>query len=163
MFLRKAQEDSYSYSEEEDILKETNFTHIYEIQKFGSCPIEEIEALIKIPIYLKEEGNEFQIIEILQIKGLIDNREVSCSSLKKENDKHNPTISLTTNEIFENFHPRENSFKYIPPENRTLYINCSNSFISCQSIKCKLTGLLNSTSMKIIINMKFQPKILQCK
>lgn len=153
-------------------MKIKKFTHIYEIQKFGSCSIDEIEALIKIPILLKDGNNNFPIIEIQQIKGQIDDREILCTQLNNENlipkENHSSLMStniekLMKNEIFKNFHHGENSFKYMPPENRTLYVNCSNSIISCLSFKCKLTGLLNSTSMKIVLNMEFQPKILQCK
>lgn len=170
LLLGKAQEDSYSYTEEETIMKIKKFTHIYEIQKFGSCSIDEIEALIKIPILLKDGNNNFPIIEIQQIKGRIDDREILCTQLNNEDlipkENHSSLMStniekLMKNEIFKNFHHGENSFKYMPPENRTLYVNCSNSIISCLSFKCKLTGLLNSTSMKIVLNMEFQPKILQ--
>ena len=172
--FRKTQEDSYSYSTEDgnDSPKNIKFEHLYEIQKFGTCAIEEVIITLEVPTFLKEEYNELEITQLIKVTGFVNKEEVSCVDLNKEKvislmEEYNSInlsgLEKTKTEGFEMFHVGENPLKYNPPENRTLYINCSNPTISCITINCKLSGLSNSTNTKLVLTMELQSSIFKCK
>lgn len=171
--FRKTPEDLYSYSREEENPMNRIFEHLYEIQQFGSCAVEEVIVTLKIPSVLQEEENNIEIAKIIQIIGFVNNQEIICFDsnkerfipLKKESnsvlngdfEKSKPIV------VFETIKVAENPLKYVPPENRSLYINCSNPIINCIKVNCKLDGLLNSSNTKILLKMELQSSTFQCK
>ncbi|XP_033228288.1 integrin alpha-8-like isoform X2 [Belonocnema kinseyi] len=167
----KTSEDLYSYSREEKSPKHRIFEHLYEIQQFGSCAVEEVIVTLKIPTVLQEKENNIEIAKIIQIVGFINNQEILCFDSNKERfiplkEESNSVLNGDFEKskpiaVFETINVTENPLKYVPPENRSLYINCSNPIINCIKVNCMLDGLFNSSNTKILLKMELQSSTFQ--
>ncbi|XP_017793585.1 PREDICTED: integrin alpha-8-like [Habropoda laboriosa] len=125
----KAQDDLYSYflEDKDENLNSVQFQHIYEIQKFGVSPINEVILTISIPTIWKHSTGDIQIININHTINYMDGQQFHCTYKKFTMD-----ANVSTN---------------LPPENRSIYINCTNTNVKCTYIKCKLGPFLSSSSV----------------
>ncbi|PBC26440.1 Integrin alpha-PS3 [Apis cerana cerana] len=159
----KAQHDLYSYffENEDKKLNSIQFQHIYEIQKFGASPINQVILTISIPTFWKQSIGDIQIININDTTcSYIDNQPFHCTYL-------NSTVSTAlidnfkiytanTEKYTEKFITDSNFSINFPPKNRSLYVDCINDNIKCTYIKYKLGPFLNSLSIaKISLILDF--------
>lgn len=172
LFLfRKAQHDLYSYffENEDKKLNSIQFQHIYEIQKFGASPINQVILTISIPTFWKQSIGDIQIININDTTcNYIDNQPFHCTYL-------NSTVSTAlidnfkiytanTEKYTEKFITDSNFSINFPPKNRSLYVDCINDNIKCTYIKYKLGPFLNSLSIaKISLILDFYLPNFKCK
>lgn len=168
--LRKAQYDLYSYflETEDKKLNSIQFQHIYEIQKFGASPINEVILTLSIPTFWKQSIGDIQIININDITcSYMDNQPFHCIYL-------NSTVSTTLIDNFKIYTANtEKSEKFItdsnfsinfPPKNRSLYVDCINDNVKCTYIKYKLGPFINSLSIaKLSLILDFNLSNLKCK
>ncbi|OAD54548.1 Integrin alpha-5 [Eufriesea mexicana] len=145
----KAQDDLYSYFLEDgdNKLSSVQFQHIYEIQKFGASPINEVILIVNIPTHWKYSTGNIQIININQTIGYMDGQPFHCTHLTTLVSESK--IDITTTELYtqEKFTMDTNFSRNFPAENRSVYINCTNTNVECTRIKCKLGPFLHSSSV----------------
>ncbi|XP_070157103.1 integrin alpha-PS4 isoform X2 [Polyergus mexicanus] len=170
----KAQENLYSYLRDEESaekpLNSIRFQHFYEVQKFGASPIEEIVLTVKIPTHIRRshDTENIAIVSINDTIGRMDAYQFYCSDLNETYGLSvmSERIAATDNAILvksvENdtharFSIEEDSPMYVPSENRTLYVNCTNSAIKCTRIDCRLGPFLSSLSVaKFLVTLDLQ-------
>nr|XP_033205662.1 integrin alpha-4-like [Bombus vancouverensis nearcticus] len=150
----KAQDNLYSYStdNEDEKLNNIRFQHIYEIQKFGDSPIDEVILTINIPIYWKHSTGDIQIININETISYLDGQPFYCTHLNSTLSTALTNISeiyFSNTELYtqKGFMMDTNFSINSPPENRSIYINCTNANVKCTYIKCELGPFLSSSSV----------------
>lgn len=75
-------------------------------------------------------------------------------------------IDTTTAELYaqEKFTMDTNFSRNFPAENRSIYINCTNTNVECTHIKCKLGPFLHSSSVaKLSLVLDFYLSDFKCK
>ncbi|XP_072762509.1 integrin alpha-8 isoform X2 [Anoplolepis gracilipes] len=169
----KAQGDLYSYLRNEEsekkLLNSIRFQHFYEVQKFGASPIEEAVLTVKIPTHIRRshDTGDIAIVSINDTIGRMDAYEFYCSDSNETDGVSiaSKKIASTNNEILvsaeNNTHARfsieEDAPMNVPSENRTLYVNCTNSAVECLQIDCRLGPFLSSLSVaKFLITLDLQ-------
>lgn len=180
---RKSQEDLYSYfnKEGEKRLETIRFQHVYEVQKFGKSPIEESILTVLVPTRWRDEADD-SVIEIARVNqtfGLMEGKRFYCTdssrttedrvaddviyadsfSVEKSTATERSTSPRKGNHTFERFSIEENPTMTVPPENRTLYLNCTNPAVECTRISCKLGTFASSlTVAKLTVTLDMQLK-----
>ncbi|KAK2575747.1 hypothetical protein KPH14_003637 [Odynerus spinipes] len=172
----KAQEDLYSYfqkdEDDEKYPQSIRFQHIYEVQKFGTSPINEAVLIVEIPTHWKSNNYDIELISINQIIAHKDGHFLECIDLDYSKISQTSTIGITNefdikNKSVESFTTNVTKNKShekltlkeiiptnIPPENRTLFINCTNPMILCKQLKCELNSFISSLSVaKLILTL----------
>ncbi|KOX74851.1 Integrin alpha-8 [Melipona quadrifasciata] len=159
----KAQDNLYSYSLEDENrkLNSIQFQHIYEIQKFGVSPIDEVILTISVPIYWKHNIEDIQIININEIISNLNGQPFYCAY---ENSTASTTlinkseIYSTNTELYtqKEFRMNTNFSINFPPDNRSIYINCTNINVKCTYIICQLGPFISSSSVaKLSLTLDF--------
>lgn len=162
MRIRKARDEFYSYflhdEDEGTKLSSLQFQHMYEVQKCGASPIEEVILTISIPTYWKHSTGDIQIININETIGYMDGQQFYCTPstyLISEPKNHSTYSELNVQEQF----PMGTDLPInLPPENRTVYINCTNTDIKCTRIKCELDPFRSSSTvakLSVILDIYF--------
>ncbi|CAL1684033.1 unnamed protein product [Lasius platythorax] len=165
----KAQENLYSYLREESEKKPPNsvrFQHFYEIQKFGASPIEEAVLTVKIPTHIlrSHDTGDIAIVNINDTIGRMDAYEFYCSDSNEteglsvaSKKMDNAILVRAENNTHARFSIEEDTPMNVPSENRTIYINCTNSAIKCARIDCRLGPFLSSLSVaKFLVTLNLQ-------
>ncbi|XP_076379029.1 integrin alpha-8 [Megalopta genalis] len=162
----KAHTDLYSYYyDEKHKLNNVQFEHIYEVQKFGVSPLEKVILAVSIPSYWKHSTGDVHIINLNKTNGNMDGQQFYCTY-----------TSISTiyprNSIFdvqEEFQSKTNFSLSLPPMNRSIYLNCSNTDIHCTYLECALGPFTVSTSVaKLTLTLdlylkSFEPTMLEMK
>ncbi|XP_076235049.1 integrin alpha-5 [Calliopsis andreniformis] len=149
----KARDDLYEIKKnEEKQLSSLQFQHMYEVQKFGASAVEEVTLEVSIPSHLKHSTGVIEIISINQTSGHMDGQQFYCtpSNFTPQTVLINkPKQSSTHSELStqEKYSAEANYSVNLPPENRTVYINCSNTNVKCTHIKCLLGPFISSSSV----------------
>ncbi|KAL6431766.1 hypothetical protein ACFW04_007349 [Cataglyphis niger] len=172
----KAQENLYSYlrdeENEEKPLNSVRFQHFYEVQKFGASPIEEAVLTVKIPTHIRQshDTGDIAIVSINETIGRMDAYQFYCSDSNETDSElsvaseriiiastDNAILKSAENDTHARFSIEENTPMYMPSENRTLYVNCTNSAIKCARIDCRLGPFLSSLSVaKFLVTLDLQ-------
>lgn len=158
---------SYLRNEESEMrLNSVRFQHFYEVQKFGASPIEEAILTVKIPTHIRRlhDTADIAIVSINDTIGRMDAYQFYCSDSNKTDDGF--FVASTDNAILMNpentktharFSIEEDTPMNLPSENRTLYINCTNSAVECAKIDCRLGPFLSSLSVaKFLVTLDLQ-------
>ncbi|XP_043271605.1 integrin alpha-8-like [Venturia canescens] len=174
----KSQDPIHSYFNKEgdtklDVIR---FQHIWEVQKFGKSPIDESSLAVLLPTYWNDEGHGTEIIRISQVFGLMEGRQFFCTDYKNRTDDEetmvvdslvdqNATISAGAsnsrikNHAMERFSIEETPSSNLPPDSRTIYLNCTNPTVTCTQINCALGTFASSlTVAKLVVTIDLQLK-----
>lgn len=176
--FRKSQDVIHSYfnKEGDEKLDVRRFQHIYEVQKFGQSPIDESSLNVLLPMYWDDEGYRTEIIRISQTFGLMEGKQFFCTdSSNSTSDDDSLAIdslvqqdvtrieqvrnSSDRNRTMERFSIEETTSSNLPPDSRTIYLNCTNPAITCAQISCKLGTFASSlTVAKLVITLDLELK-----
>ncbi|EFA09738.2 Integrin alpha-PS3-like Protein [Tribolium castaneum] len=140
----KSEEQSYSYK---NLTQGRSFAQTYQVQKFGSSPLNEISIEINVPHIL---GHEI-FINLYQPVGTLSGQKLTCSSNFTyivdnnqefgvlEDDKVRSKRSLSQIEVFNKsakVRERITDSTFDALQNRTFYINCSTPGVTCSRVVC---------------------------
>ncbi|XP_078038533.1 integrin alpha-8 [Augochlora pura] len=162
----KANTDLYSYyNDEKHKLNNVKFEHIYEVQKFGVSPLEKVILAVSIPSHWKHSTGDIQIINLNKTNGNMDGQLFYC--------KHSRMPTLYPEDpkfvVQEEFQSGTNFSLSLSPENRSIYLNCSNTDVHCSYLECLLGPFTASTSVaKLMLTLdlylnSFEPTMLEMK
>ncbi|XP_031833769.2 integrin alpha-8 isoform X1 [Nomia melanderi] len=141
----KAQDVLYSYFDnEEQQLSSIQFEHFYEVQKSGVSPIEKVILTVSIPTYWKHSTGNIHIINLNKTSGYMNGQQFYCIYSNFTNSKFS---------MEEEFKPETNFSISLPPMNRSLYLNCSNTNIQCTHLKCALGPFTDFLSAKLSLTL----------
>jgi len=160
----KCSQQSYSYGN--ITYGKSNFTQIYQVEKFGASPIDEVFLSVQIPTQIYgEHGTELiNVVQLYAPDGIHAKQPINCQSntqyiveniLSSESemglqDARNtveddimttelPLLKRSVREIKqEDTLTNETKIESEYPANRTFYINCSNSDVVCSYIHCSI-------------------------
>ncbi|XP_015431891.1 PREDICTED: integrin alpha-5-like, partial [Dufourea novaeangliae] len=149
----KTQDDLYSYfGKVQHQLNDIQFEHVYEVQKFGVSPLEEVVLTISIPTYWKHSTEDIQIINLNKTTGYMDGQQLYCT-----HSNVTPSVSLisipniysahSNLSVQEKFKTKTNFSMSLPPVNRSLYLDCANTNVQCTYLECKLSPFTSSLSV----------------
>ncbi|XP_053994566.1 integrin alpha-5-like [Hylaeus volcanicus] len=150
----KVNGDSYSYfyKNEKEQLTNLQFEHIYEVQKFGVSPIDKVILAISMPTYWKDSSGDIPIININKTIGQMNGQQFNCM-----HSNYTPSTSLIDRpkippinfdlDTQEKFTLATNFSINLPPENRSVYINCTNTNVHCTYIQCNLGPFTDFSSV----------------
>ncbi|XP_076290000.1 integrin alpha-5 isoform X2 [Lasioglossum baleicum] len=149
----KAHDDLYSYynHNEEHQLTSVQFEHIYEVQKFGVSPLETVILTVSIPSYWKQSTGDVHIVNLNKTNGYMDGQQFYCTHSNFTSSI--PSISTSniypTNSSFnvQEFQAETNFSMSLPPMNRSLYLNCSNTDVQCTHLECALGPFASYSSV----------------
>nr|CAD7440072.1 unnamed protein product [Timema bartmani] len=90
-----SQDVEYNYFKKQSDSTVFIFHHIYEVQKYGKSPIEEVEVEFLIPLFYKEDGKkDTKILKIYQPKGYqYDTELIYNSDIKFDKEESSPDVS----------------------------------------------------------------------
>jgi len=166
--IRRAQENLYSYTHanKKGMPSNISFQHFYTVQNFGVSAVNETMLTMKIPTHIWRSNDEkIAIVNIRDIIGRMNKYELFCddlrqtefsSAMKKDISTH--TIMTNSSSIAnDNRHAKFSTPINVPPENRTIYINCTSSAIYCAQFECRLRPFSSSLSFaKFVITLDLQ-------
>lgn len=163
VLIRKAQENLYSYSREDEGKPPNSieFKHFYEVQKFGVSPIEEAILTVKVPTHIRQPNvKDIAIIGINDIIGIMNGYQFYCNHITNRSESFiasfeeskltASSMALDLSRIADNntnARTETNASMHVPSENRTLYINCSSDVVHCAQIDCILGPFVSSLSV----------------
>ncbi|XP_076645914.1 integrin alpha-8 isoform X2 [Halictus rubicundus] len=149
----KAHDDLYSYyHDEEHRLTSMQFEHIYEVQKFGVSPLEKVILIVSIPSYWRQSTGDVHIVNLNKTNGNMDGQQFYCT----HSNFTYSIPSISTSNIYpinsdfnvqEKFQTETNFSINLPPMNRTLYLNCSNTNVHCTHLECALGPFASYSSV----------------
>ncbi|KAF2904031.1 hypothetical protein ILUMI_02128 [Ignelater luminosus] len=172
----KTSQQSYSYGNITN--GKPNFTQIYQVEKFGASPIEEVSLTIEIPTQIY--GSELiNFVQLYPPEGYHAGQPINCQSnvnylidedydgfsqfnLKDvEEDDANTFLNnerttteatpskRSVRETTDTQSNKTNEFEEYPL-NRTLYINCSNSDVECSYVNCAIGPFKTKQNMAVL-------------
>ncbi|XP_039310702.1 integrin alpha-8 isoform X3 [Solenopsis invicta] len=165
----RAQEYLYSYSHanEKRMPSSIAFQHFYKVQNFGVSPVNKAMLSMKIPTHIWRSNDEkIAIVKIDDIIDQMNQYELYCdelqqtefsNALKKNIPTHTAIMMNSPISANDNMHPKFNTPLYVPPEERTVYINCTSNAIYCAQIDCRLRPFSSYLSFaKFVITLDLQ-------
>ncbi|XP_044735399.1 integrin alpha-4-like [Chrysoperla carnea] len=144
----KAEQETYSNTEEHKINESISFEHSYEIHKFGVSPLENMLINLFVPTeYSTLKGNTYTIAVIDKIHGYFAGKEISCQVLN--GTVQNETLFYNNSSSFNESELITNSLS----EDRTFMLNCFENLVKCSQIVCPIESVIYS-DQRIKLNLK---------
>jgi len=163
---RKTQRNWYSYLREGKGTPpdSVRFQHFYKVQSFGASAVEEAVLTVKV-LYIRLSG--IGEIAIVNISNLEMNKQKFSYGYSNQTERPTSVVEeITSTENAVNlmndtkFSIEESAASMSAlSENRTFYINCTNSAIRCEQIICGLGPPLSFLhTAKLLVTLDLQVK-----
>ncbi|XP_034941351.1 integrin alpha-4-like [Chelonus insularis] len=152
----KAQDSLYSFVNEKKEIDNTGketlgsmrFQHVYEVQKFGATPIQQSTLKILVPTAMITNKKNIEIVSIndtsisrIALSGKLNSH---CTQRPRNLTKKWGYLEATDDLIDTGF---SDEIFNLPPDERTLYLNCSNPLIVCKEVYCVFESPTNSSTI----------------